>query len=293
MAEEAIHYLEPEKGGNFIDATLGFGGHSERLLELLPEGSWLVGIDQDQTAAEYCRKRLVGYEARLDIVEKSFRCMGGVVNELGMEEVDGILFDLGVSSFQLDNAERGFSFSKPGPLDMRMDLSQGLTAADIVNCYSEEELASIIKNFGEERWAKRIARFIVKERADRPFATTADLVDTMRRAIPSKVRHGNKLHFATRTFQALRIAVNDELEALEEGLEAAFNHLKQGGKMVIITFHSLEDRIVKRSLKRWSQGGLDQQKLRILTRKPVLPSTDETGLNPRSRSAKMRVAVKV
>jgi len=175
---------------------------------------------------------------------------------------------------------------------MRMDQRQELTAADIVNNYSLTELTAIIKEYGEERWAARIASFIVEERASKPILTTTDLVDTMRRAIPSKVRHGSKTHFATRTFQALRLAVNDELGALEEGLTAAFNHLKQGGRMVIITFHSLEDRVVKRSLQRWSQEGLGRQKLRIITRKPILPTAAECESNPPSRSAKLRVAEK-
>lgn len=293
MPAEVLEHLQPERGGNFVDATLGLGGHSELILNRLPAGSWLIGIDQDAEALALSRKRLVGYPAKLDLVCDNFRYLGEIVSKLGMEEIDGILFDLGISSFQLSEASRGFSFSKAGPLDMRMDTRGKLTAADIVNQYSEAELAEIIKEYGEERWAVRIAKFIVTERKSKPFETTSDLIETMRRAIPSKLRHGRKTHFATRTFQALRMAVNSELSALQEGIESAFNHLRKGGKMVIITFHSLEDRMVKRSLKRWSQEGLSDQKLRIITRKPILPASEELMLNPRSRSAKLRVAEKL
>ena len=286
LYDEVLAWLRPHSGGWYVDATLGGAGHAKGILIASHPDGRLVGLDADPGALSFASKVLESFGDRVLLRSANFRQLGEVVLALGIKEVDGILMDLGLSSRQLDDAERGFSFSQDGPLDMRMDRDRGQSAADLVNHLSEADLANLLWRYGEERKSRRIARAIT---AARPLATTGQLADLVARTVGRR----EKIHPATRTFQALRMAVNDELAALGEALEAAYSHLRLGGRMVIITFHSLEDRVVKRSFKRWSQIGEGQHKLRIITRKPVLPSAEEIEFNPRSRSAKMRVAVKV
>jgi len=294
--ELAVDMLNCRPGGGYVDCTLGGGGHARRILERIQPGGKLIGIDQDIEAINYCRKNLTGYDAELILIQTNFVSLKEVVNEM----VDGIIFDLGVSSPQLDQAERGFSYMQDAPLDMRMNRNNNLTAKEIINSYSEEELNKIIWEYGEERWAKRIAKFIVAEREKRPIETTGQLVEIIKKAIPAGARKEGP-HPAKRTFQALRIAVNNELEVIDRALQDAVDLLKPGGRVVVITFHSLEDRIVKRLFQRNSKICICPPEypvckcerkplLKLITKKPVIPTKKEVEMNPRSRSAKLRVA---
>ncbi len=277
MVAEVLRFLTPGPGKLIVDATVGTGGHAEAILE---RGARLIGIDRDPSALDLARRRLARFEGRCRLVQGNFRDLEGILAGLDAGPVDGVLFDLGVSSAQLGDAGRGFSFLKEGPLDMRMDPSQPLTAHEIVNRWPEWEIARILREYGEERYARRIARAIVRAR---PIETTTELAEVVARCYPPG-RH--RIHPATRTFQALRIAVNDELSALREGLLAAIRALRPGGTVVTISFHSLEDRIVKRTLRqRWIAGEVE-----ILTKKPLVPSAEEVARNPRARSAKLRAA---
>jgi len=263
-----------------VDATVGTGGHAEAILE---RGAELIGIDRDPLALEVARERLSRFGKRFLLIQDNFRHLVQILRDHGVQEVDGVLFDLGMSSFQLEDPKRGFSFLKEGPLDMRMDPSQDLTAYEIVNRWSERDIARILREYGEERYAGRIARAIVKSR---PIETTTQLARIVARCYPPGY---HRIHPATRTFQALRIAVNDELNALREGLLAAIKVLRPGGVVVAISFHSLEDRIVKRTFRqRWIAGEVE-----ILTKKPLTPTAEEVEKNPRSRSAKLRAARKL
>lgn len=288
MAQEVIKYLDPQPGEVFVDGTLGLGGHSLLLLPRLLPGGHLIGIDQDQQALSLAQQRLSPWSSSVTLVHGNFRYLKKILENLGIKRVNGLLLDVGISSYQLERGDRGFSYQREGPLDMRMDPTQPLTAAEIVNTWSEEELARVIREYGEERWARRIARFIVKARERSPLLTTGQLVEVIKAAIPAAARRRGP-HPAKRTFQALRIAVNDELGALEEVLEQLPEILEPGGRVAIISFHSLEDRLVKRAFLRWRREGI----LEILTPKPVIPTEEEIAQNPRARSAKLRTARRV
>jgi 16S rRNA (cytosine1402-N4)-methyltransferase len=303
MPDEVLHYLDPHPGGIYLDGTLGGAGHSRLIAERCTPGGTLVGIDQDQEALAAASKRLAGFGNSIKLVHGNFADLNQHLDLLGIEKIDGFLLDLGVSSHQLDCGERGFSFQHNAPLDMRMDTSQGETAADLVNTLPEQELERIIKEYGEERWAKRIASFIIKARELAPISETLQLVDIIKGAVP-KAKWEERIHPATRTFQGIRIAVNRELERLETGLAAAINRLKPGGRGVVISFHSLEDRLVKHIFREFATGCTcpralpicvcgNLPKVRVLTSKPVLATDTEIELNPRSRSAKTRAIQKL
>lgn len=280
MAEEVLELLSPRSGGIYVDCTLGAGGHAERILEASGPDGLLIGIDVDESALKVAGERLKRFGGRVKLIHANFAELNRILDELGIDGVDGVLMDLGVSWMQLSDPERGFSFQMDGPLDMRMDRRNPVTAMKVVNGLSEEELRRIIREYGEERFADRIARKIVSMREIAPITTTGQLARLIESAVPSRAR---RIHPATRTFQAIRIYVNRELENLERGLEAAIQRLRSGGRICVISFHSLEDRIVKRAFK-------SSPKLRVLTRKPLRPSEDEIRRNPRSRSAKLRAA---
>jgi 16S rRNA (cytosine1402-N4)-methyltransferase len=300
LLNEAVQALNPIAGGVYVDATFGGGGHTSLLLEQEPAVGQVIGIDADLSAAERARsiEQDPRYAGRFSLAQTNFRHLGQVVAESGRESVDGVLFDLGVSSFQFDEGERGFSFRFDAPLDMRFDQSGGRTAADIVNQADQQELAHIIWTFGEERKSRQIAARIVRERETAPIQTTGALMTLVERAVGG--RRGAPIHPATRTFQALRIAVNHELDALAEALQQAVNVLSPGGRLVVISFHSLEDRIVKRFIEDAARTCVcppDQpictcDTIPVLRRigKPVRPGQIEIDSNPRSRSAIMRVA---
>ncbi len=287
MLKEAVDLLNPHAGGIYVDCTLGGGGHAKEILSRIGERGHLIAFDKDRHAIERSQKVLAPYLNRVTIVHRDYRFLAEVLRELEIAEVDGILFDLGVSSYQVLEPERGFSYNYDAPLDMRMDDSSATTAADLVNTLSEKELGDIIYRFGEERWARRIASFIVEQRKKAPIKTTGQLTEIIKAAIPAAARRKGP-HPARRTFMALRIAVNDELSGLEEGLRAGISFLKAGGRIVVISFHSLEDRIVKRIFREYAASNI----LRILTKKPLIPSEEEVLVNPRSRSAKIRAAEK-
>jgi 16S rRNA (cytosine1402-N4)-methyltransferase len=289
LAAEALAMLRPHPGETYVDATVGAGGHAQAVLEAsVPDGR-LVGLDVDADALRLAADRLHAYEPRFSLVQRSFRDLPDALSDAGVgprETVDGVLFDLGVSSMQLDRPERGFSFGADGPLDMRLDQGSGEPAAQLVNRLPERELADLIFTYGEEPAARRIARAIVRRREVAPFRTTADLARVVAGAASRGGREWRRIHPATRTFQALRIAVNDELAALEAALPLAVEALRPGGRLVVIAFHSLEDRIVKHFFRQ-------EPRLSVLTRKPVMPGADEVAANPRSRSARLRAAEKL
>jgi 16S rRNA (cytosine1402-N4)-methyltransferase len=249
MFDEAIEGLDLKSDGIYVDGTLGGGGHSGGICAKLGENGLLIGIDRDKDALMAAEKRLSQYKCRKELVQSNFSDVKTVLEDLGVDKIDGALLDLGVSSFQLDNPERGFSYMHEAPLDMRMNRDDSLTAYDVVNGYDRDELRDIIKNYGEERWASRIAEFVVRERAVKPLETTTELVDVIKKAIPAKARREGP-HPAKRTFQAIRIEVNDELGRLEKAIEDFLDVLKPGGRLAVITFHSLEDRIVKDTFRR-------------------------------------------
>ena len=283
LAEEALHWLRVKPEGTYLDATLGLGGHAVEIARRLTTGR-LIGLDQDEQALEIARQRLSEFEGRVTLVHGNFARVEELARELNWPPLDGVLADLGVSSLQLDSAERGFSFRAAGPLDMRMDSQESLTADDIVNTSAEGELADVLYRLGEEHDSRRIARAIVRAR---PIRDTGHLATTVAGARASRGRQ--RLHPATTTFRALRIAVNRELEALGQFLERVPATLNSEGRWVVLSYHSLEDRLVKQSFRRWSQEGV----LKVLTRKVIVPSQAEIDANPRSRSAKMRVAEKI
>ena len=288
LLREAIEFLKIDPHGTYIDATLGGGGHAEEILKVLRQGQGrLLAIDHDPAAVALARERLRALDVpgeKLIVMQGNFAEIDSLHAESGLASADGLLADLGVSSMQLDRAERGFSFSQAGPLDMRMDPRAETTAEQIVNRMRERELADLIYKFGEERHSRRIARAIMDAR---PIRTTTDLAQVVTRAIPSRTGF-HQIHPATRTFQALRIAVNRELESLEAFLSKALGVLAVGGRCVVISFHSLEDRLVKRAFQGWQREG----RARILTRKVVRPAEEEAQINPRARSAKLRAAEK-
>jgi len=298
LLEEALQVLAPHAGGRYIDATLGGGSHAEAILQASSPDGKLLGLDADPRALQRVQKRLARFAQRLTLVQSNFRRIAVVAREREFTQTDGILFDLGVSSFHLEEAAQGFSFNKEGPLDMRMDPSAGPSAADIINSLAVDDLADVLYRYGEERRSRRIARSIV---ANRPIATTTQLADVVIKAVGRKP--GARIHPATRTFQALRIYVNDELGALEEALPQALSLLKPGGILAVITFHSLEDRIVKHYFRQESRDCIcppnipicqcgHRAQVKEIHRKGLTPSPNEIARNPRSRSARLRTVQK-
>ncbi len=315
LLTEVLDWLNAAGGGLFLDCTLGLGGHTEAMLEASPQ-TRIIGLDQDTEALAIARQRLAKFAERITLIHANFRELASVLERLAIKEAQGVLADLGVSSLQFDKGERGFSFAADAPLDMRMDTSHGETASDLIARLAEDELADLIFDYGEERGSRRIARAIVKARQQQAITTTKQLADIVIRAL--HVKGYWRIHPATRTFQALRIAVNDELRALEEFIPAAIAALAIGGRLAILSFHSLEDRLVKRRLQMESGRCLCDSRLKAaryapvadlenfvcpecgarrrvttLTRKPVRPTSEESARNPRSRSALLRVCERV
>jgi 16S rRNA (cytosine1402-N4)-methyltransferase len=284
LTAEVLRQLRPEHGGVFVDCTVGLGGHSRALLEA--GAARVIGLDRDGDALAEARTALSAFADRIDLVHADYRTIEDVLDRRGIQLVDGALADLGVSSMQFDSPGRGFSFQRDEPLDMRMDRAAGATAAHLIAGSTEEELADTIYTYGEERFSRRIARALVAARRESPIETTGRLASIVRRAVPS--RGYSRIDPATRTFQAFRIWVNRELEGLDRFLEAAARRLRVGARLAVITFHSLEDRIVKHTLRALAHG--DAATLKVLTKKPVVAGEDEVQQNPRARSAKLRAA---
>lgn len=302
LLNEVIEGLKINENGTYVDCTLGGAGHSREIIKRLNSNGKLIGIDQDLEALSAAKEKLKAFE-NVTYVHNNFTNIEGILNELNIDNIDGILMDLGVSSYQLDNGERGFSYMKDAPLDMRMDREAELTAYNVVNDYSEEKLYKLIRDYGEEKFASRIAKFIIDRRQNNPINSTFELVDIIKAAIPAKARREGP-HPAKRTFQAIRIEVNGELEILDKAIEGSINKLKKGGRLAIITFHSLEDRIVKNKFKDLANPCKCPKDLpmcvcgkvptvKIISKKPIEPSLDEVEENPRSRSAKLRIAEKI
>lgn len=290
LLEKAIEYLNCQPQGIYVDGTIGSGGHARLILEKTTPGGKLIGLDWDLRALARARKNLAPFGERVTLINKNFKELGQVLQSLSLKEVNGILVDLGISREQLENGERGFSFQRDGPLDMRMSEEIPVTAQDLVNKLSTAELATIFKRYGEERWAERIAKAIVNFRQKRPISTTGELVKIIKKEIPFPRR---RIHPATRIFQALRIAVNEELENLDLFLQQAPQLLCPRGRLVIISFHSLEDRLVKNHFRFLTQKEKGKSSsFRLLTPKPVIPSPEEVLANPRARSAKLRALEK-
>ncbi|GAA0364570.1 16S rRNA (cytosine(1402)-N(4))-methyltransferase RsmH [Bacillus horti] len=303
LRDEAVQGLNIKPDGTYVDCTLGGAGHSALIASKLNNNGRLICIDQDELALGHAKERLAAYKDQVLFVKSNFRYITEILSNLSIEKVDGFLYDLGVSSPQLDEAERGFSYNHNASLDMRMDRSQVLTAHEIVNSWSEADIATIIYRYGEERFSRRIAHKIVEARSSAPIATTFELVELIKAAIPAPARRQGP-HPAKRTFQAIRIAVNDELKAFEDSLDQAVSSLNKDGRVSVITFHSLEDRICKQYFQQQSQGCVcppdfpqcvcnQEPNLKVITRKPILPSEQELEENPRARSAKLRVAEKI
>ena len=303
LLDECIESLNIKPDGIYVDGTAGGGGHSLEIVKRLTDGGRLVAIDRDDAAIAAATERLSDYLDRVTFVRNNFSSAADVCRELGIERIDGILLDLGVSSYQLDTAERGFSHNNDAPLDMRMDRRGELDAYTVVNTYTFEDLKRVIWEYGEERFAPKIASAIVKRRETKPIESTGELVDVIKSAIPAAAREGGH-HPAKRTFQAIRIEVNGELDAIAPAIRNAKDIMAEGGRIVIITFHSLEDRIVKQTYADMASGCTCPKNLpicvcgkrpevKVLTRKPILPSERELEENPRSRSAKLRVCEKL
>ena len=299
LLQETIDALCIRSGGIYVDGTLGGGGHSEQIAARLSGEGRLIGIDQDAAAVEAAGKRLEQFKDHVTIVRSNYGNMAGELKKLGISSVDGVLLALGVSSYQLDDAERGFTYREDAPLDMRMDQRKALTAREVVNSYSEQDLYRIIRDYGEDRFAKNIAKHIVRERQIQSIETTGELIHIIKAAIPAKVRATGG-HPAKRTFQAIRIEVNQELSVLMNSLDMIIDLLNDGGRFCVITFHSLEDRIVKDAFRKAENPCIcppdfpvcvcgRKPKGKVITRKPILPSVRETEDNPRSKSAKLRV----
>lgn len=303
LLHESVENLLVKPDGVYVDCTVGGAGHSTEIASRLGTKGRLVGIDQDDTALQAAEERLAPYQDRVILIRENFRNLKKALYYRGVEEVDGFLFDLGFSSPQVDDDERGFSYQADAPLDMRMDRRQKLTAQFIVNNWSETEIAQAIREYGEEKWANRIAQFIVNERKRKPMETTGELVDVIKAAIPAAARRSGP-HPAKRTFQALRIAVNDELNLLQDALRDAIELLKPGGRICVISFHSLEDRIVKHLFRDLAAECICPPNMpvctcgvkpivKVITRKPITPNEEELKSNPRARSASLRVAEKL
>jgi len=284
MLNEVLEYLNLAPGKTIVDATLGTAGHSLEIIKRIRPTGRLIGIDRDRQSLSIARERLADFKGSYELVHANFMNLDTVLSGLNIKKVDGIIFDLGVSSFQLEDAQRGFSFQSQGPLDMRLDTDSYISAYDLVNNLNEEEISALLWNFGQERWHNRIAHLLVKERQSHPISTTAELSDIVVRAIPPRYR-SYRIHPATRTFQAVRIAVNRELEALSSAIEKAIAFLDKNARICVISFHSLEDRIIKFAFRKAESEHI----LRIITPKPLVPSETEIENNPPSRSAKLRV----
>lgn len=302
LLKETVDGLDIKPDGIYVDGTLGGGGHSEEILKRLDSGR-LIGIDQDENALNAASERLKSFGDKFIPVRDNFSNIIDVLEKLNIQHIDGMMMDLGVSSHQLDEADRGFSYRFDAPLDMRMDRRSDLDAYKVVNTYSEDELHYVIKNYGEENWSRRIAKFICEAREIKPIETTLELVDLIYRAIPAGARREGG-HPAKRTFQAIRIEVNGELEIIKKTIEDIISVLNKNGRISIITFHSLEDRLVKQTFKELATGCIcppeipicvcnNKPKLKIVTRKPILPSQTELEMNARSKSAKLRVAKRI
>ncbi len=286
LLEEVVAWLRPRAQGCYLDCTIGLGGMAEHILKASEPDGILIGIDQDPQAIAYTQTRLQAYQSRIHLFCENFQEVQSVMSLANRERVDGILFDLGVSSAQLDQPERGLSFQHDGPLDMRMNPTRGQSVEDLVNTLPETQLADMIYALGDERYSRRIARAIVDARRRAPLRTTMDLSRLIQQSVPRSYRYG-RLHPATRTFQAFRLAVNNELGALKTGLDKVIGVLAPEGRLCVIAFHSLEDRLVKQAFRRLAQEAPDQWD--VLTKKPVSPSEEERRTNPRARSAKLRV----
>jgi len=290
MLNEVIDYLNLSPGKIIVDATIGTAGHSRAILERILPGGKLIGIDRDEDSLAVCRQRLIEFKGAFELAHGNFVDIDSVLSGLNIDKVDGILFDLGISSFQLDDPNRGFSFQNEGPLDMRLDRSSYISAYDLMNNLNEGEISAILWNFGQERWHNRIAHLLIKERQRQPISTTSQLANIVLRSIPHRYRHRHyRIHPATRTFQAVRIAVNRELEILENALDKAIEILGIGAKICVISFHSLEDRAVKFTFRKAASEG----RLKIITPKPLVPQEEEVKSNPSSRSSKLRVAERI
>ncbi len=303
LYQESIMGLKIKKEGIYVDATLGGGGHSAGICEHLSDKGTLIGIDQDINAINAAKSKLEQYNEKCILVHNNFSNIKDILRQLKIPSIDGVVMDLGVSSHQLDTAKRGFSYQKDAPLDMRMDTTQKFSAYQVVNEYSEEDISNIIYSFGEERWAKRIAKFINDARKDKPIETTGELVEIIKKAIPAAARKDGP-HPAKRTFQAIRIEVNKELDILENAIRDFAEVLSPGGRMAVITFHSLEDRIVKKTFNALKQGCKcppqfpicvcgEKPVVSVITRKPIIPSEQELEKNPRARSSKLRIVEKL
>lgn len=301
LLNETIDSLNIKEDGIYVDCTLGGGGHSYEIAKRLSSKGRLIGIDQDTTALKAAKEKLKEFD-NITYVHNNFYNIDSILETLGIEKIDGIMMDLGVSSYQLDEASRGFSYMKDAPLDMRMDKESDLSAYDVINSYGEKEIFNILKEYGEEKFSRRIANFIIKAREKSPINTTGELVDIIKKAIPAKFQRDG--HPAKRTFQAIRIEVNRELKILNKAIEDSINRLNSKGRISIITFHSLEDRIVKRKFKEMENPCIcppsfpicacgKKPIVKIITKKPLEPSKEEKELNSRSRSAKLRVSQKL
>lgn len=288
MFGEAMEYLDLKPGKIVVDATAGTGGHSLGIIERILPGGRLIAIDRDKESLEVASERLENFKPSCEFIHANFTELDEILKRLNVEKIDGILFDLGVSTFQVLNPQRGFSFQYDGPLDMRLDRSSYISAYDLVNNLNEDEISNILWTLGQERWHNRIAHLLVQERQKHPISTTSELSNIVMRAIPYKYRN-YRIHPATRTFQAVRIAVNRELQALEGALHKAIGLLNKGGRICVISFHSLEDRIVKLAFREFAAKG----QVNILTDKPLTPGFAEVRDNPPSRSAKLRAAQKI
>lgn len=302
MLQDVLEWLDPKPGGTYVDCTLGGGGHALGILDRIAGRGLVVGMDRDAEALAAAARRLAGFGDGVRLVQADFRELAAVLRRLQTGPVQGVFYDLGVSSHQLDTASRGFGYQQDAPLDMRMDPGGGITAADLVNRLPEGELSDLIKKYGEERWARRIAGFIARERKKEPILTTGRLAEVIKEAVPARARRTGP-HPARRTFQALRIAVNDELGALETSLRQAVDVLDAEGRVVVLSYHSLEDRLVKETFREFAvhckcPPGLPEcrcgvvPRLDILTSRPRVPGEDEIAANPRARSAKLRAARK-
>lgn len=303
LLDECIDNLNIKPDGVYVDCTMGGAGHSKEIVKRLSKDGLFIGFDQDINAINTAKERLSEYSDRVKFVHSNFQNLKSELEKIGISKIDGVLADLGVSSHQLDEADRGFSYMQDAPLDMRMDIRCSFSAYDVVNTYSEEELAKIIKDYGEDNWAKRIAKFIVDGRQEKDIETTGELVEIIKKAIPKKARIDGP-HPAKRTFQAIRIEVNNELGVITEMIDDAASIMNEGGRICIITFHSLEDRIVKNAFRDLATDCIcpphiplcqcDKEALvKVISRKPILPTDKEVEENPRSRSAKLRVAERI
>lgn len=303
LLRECIENLNIKPNGIYVDCTAGGGGHSLEIAKRLTAGGRLIAIDRDEDALRAAGQRLAAYADRVTFVHSNYAALESVLADLGIEKVDGVLMDLGVSSYQLDTAERGFSYMQDAPLDMRMDRGEALCAYDVVNTYSEEELRRILYDYGEEKFARNIAANLVKKRSEAPIRTTLELAELVKASMPKAAREGGH-HPAKRTFQAIRIEVNSELSSIPPALDAAVSALNPGGRIAVITFHSLEDRLVKQKFAALASGCTcppdfpvcvcgKKPVVRSVGKKPVTAGEDELAVNPRSRSAKLRVAEKL